>query len=85
MSSAATDGMDSELMSMFAAENEIALAAEKITKMEPGLELKMNAFIMWAGPMVLAALGVAPSEITALFFLSLLSLTSPTSLFFRLR
>ena len=54
--------MDSELLSWFMAENEIAMAAEKITKMEPGLELKMNAFIMWAGPMILAALGVAPSE-----------------------
>jgi hypothetical protein len=51
--------MDAELLK---AENEIAQAAEKITKMEPGLELKMNAFIMWAGPLVLAALGVAPSE-----------------------
>lgn len=62
MSSAAADGMDSELLSWFMAENEIAVAAEKITKMEPGLELKMNAFVMWAGPMILAALGVAPSK-----------------------
>jgi hypothetical protein len=30
--------------------------------LEPGIELKMNAFMQWAGPMVLAALGMAPSE-----------------------
>ena len=36
-------------------------AMTRITQMEPGMELKLNAFMQWAGPIVLAALGIAPS------------------------
>ncbi len=42
----------------------VSAATARLTQLEPGIELKMNAFVMWAGPMVLAALGVAPSEWT---------------------
>lgn len=51
--------------STLAAETEdmpLTAATAIITQMEPGLELKMNAFVMWAGPIVLAALGVAPNS-----------------------
>ena len=37
-------------------------ATVRITQMEAGMELKLAAFVQWAGPMVLAALGVAPSK-----------------------
>jgi hypothetical protein len=37
-------------------------AAMRITNMEAGMELKLASFMQWAGPMVLAALGIAPSE-----------------------
>jgi len=37
-------------------------ATVRITQMEAGMELKLAAFVQWAGPMVLAALGIAPSE-----------------------
>ena len=36
-------------------------AAMRITQMEAGMELKLDAFVQWAGPMVLAALGISPS------------------------
>ena len=36
-------------------------AAMRITQMEAGMELKLAAFVQWAGPMVLAALGISPS------------------------
>ena len=37
-------------------------ATVRITQMEAGMELKLAAFVQWAGPMVLAALGISPSE-----------------------
>ena len=37
-------------------------AVVRITQMEAGMETKLAAFVQWAGPMVLAALGIAPSE-----------------------
>ena len=39
-----------------------SVMATHITAMEPGMELKLNAFMQWAGPIMLAALGEAPSE-----------------------
>ncbi|GAX75539.1 hypothetical protein CEUSTIGMA_g2982.t1 [Chlamydomonas eustigma] len=37
-------------------------ASMRITNMEAGMELKLASFMRWAGPLVLAALGIAPNS-----------------------
>jgi hypothetical protein len=37
-------------------------AAARMLNMEPGLELRLAAFMCWAGPTMLAALGMAPGN-----------------------
>lgn len=39
-----------------------ARIVNRMTQLEAGIETKLSAFLQWAGPMMLTAIGLAPSE-----------------------